>query len=403
MKILLVAHEFPYPSNHGGKVDIWNRMQAFKSIGAEIFLVTWDRVTKKDITTDEDIAVVKRVVSNMILFPAVKGLARILGLFRFPSDVSSRLLKSANYNRVLHAAKEFKPDFVFIDGLFAGTTGIRLAKDLSIPCGLRSHNIEHLYMYGLLKKATGLKEKLGKFAANLHLKKYEYRTLSSVNSFFDISLDDLAFWHSEGLTNGVWLPPIYCDNNSIAETDTEQYDIGFIGNLYTSNNLEGLNWFINLVLPIICEKIPNVKFLIMGANPSEAFVRICDLNKNITLISNPKNPEIYLKNTTVLINPVQFGSGVNIKTIDMIFRDSQIVSTSVGIKGLPKEISEVFFIANNPNEFADSTIDILKHGAKKSSQKREQFRTIFHPRSVKKIFDTLFDQSYTANKVYSDS
>jgi len=393
MKILLVAHEFPYPSNHGGKVDIWNRMQAFKSVGAEIFLVTWDRVTKKDITTHEDITVVKRVASDVILFPAAKGLSRILGLFRFPSDVSSRLLKSADYNMVLHAAKEFKPDFVFIDGLFAGTTGIRLAKDLNIPCGLRSHNIEHLYMYGLLKKATGFKEKLGKFAANLHLKTYEYKTLSTVDNFFDISLDDLAFWQSKGLTNGVWLPPIYCDNNATAATETEQYDVGFIGNLYTSNNLEGLNWFINLVLPIISDKIPTIKVLIMGANPSDDFVRICELNKNITLISNPKKPEIYLKNTTVLINPIQFGSGVNIKTIDMIFRDSQIVTTSIGIKGLPEEISEVFFIANNPNEFADSTIDILKNGAKKNSKKREQFRKIFHPNSVKKIFDTLFDQS----------
>ena len=41
MRILLVAHEVPYPPVHGGRMDTWNRIVALSRVGVSIDLVRW--------------------------------------------------------------------------------------------------------------------------------------------------------------------------------------------------------------------------------------------------------------------------------------------------------------------------------------------------------------------------
>lgn len=389
MKIIIIANEFPYPPNHGGRVDIWNRISAFKKAGHTISLITWQEIRKGDIPSKQQIKVVSQVVNSLFLLGIARNWERVMSLLRYPSLVGARFVKKKQYQDILEETRNFAPDFIFVDGVYGALLGLQLKKDLSIPIGVRLHNIESSYMQGQLLLAKKLKDKLSLMAACLHLKSYEETIIAKCDAFFDISLDDLIYWNNKGFKHGHWLPIISMKNKSDIKPNKFDYDVGFLGNLNTPNNVEGLKWFINSVLPLLLIQQSNLKILLLGSEPSNEIIELCNSFKSIELIANPENPDLFLDKVNVLINPVQFGSGVNVKSVEMLMRNNEVVTTSIGIKGMPKEISDVFFIADTPEQFSDSISNILLHNYRKDMRLRHEMREIFKEKSIEIVIEIM--------------
>ena len=83
-KILLEAGYFPYPANHGGKVDVWNRILGLHQLGFTIDLLFTDTL---DITENE-LLFVKKYVNK--LFPTQRKNRVIDLLKKKPLQVLSR-------------------------------------------------------------------------------------------------------------------------------------------------------------------------------------------------------------------------------------------------------------------------------------------------------------------------
>lgn len=398
MKILLFANEFPYPPNHGGKSDIWNKIIAFKSLGYSVLLVTWFEVVKNDIPNDESIEVVREVVDELVMFPIRRDYIRIINLLKMPSLVAARILSNADLQFCERRAKSFMPDIVFVDGIYAGDNGLRFARMLNIPLGVRLHNVEHAYMNGQYKLAKTFKQKMVIGLALLHLKRYEEAIIKSSNAFFDISLADLKLWQAKGYGHGSWLPPVVPSSRSIlGDSPSFLYDICFLGNLNTPNNVNGLVWFIKDVLPLLKNEDHEVTMLIMGSMPSQEILDLCKTNTNIVLIANPIRPEIYLERSHILINPVNFSSGVNIKAVDMLFTDKPVVTTSHGLKGLPDIIKEAFCVADNASEFAHAINSNAQEQLSGHVNVRLKLRKMFYYSNVKIVKDTLCKSGIPSN------
>ena len=140
-----------------------------------------------------------------------------------------------------------------------------------------------------------------------------------------------------------------------------KYDIGYIGNLYNPNNVYSLKWFLEKIFPIVKNEIPNLQMVIAGSKPSKQFLTYCSKFTGLTIISNPKSVNEYYKGSKVLINPTLFGSGVNIKSIEMLHFDKHVVCTNQAIAGLPEKFREVFHVSEEPEKFAKIIINILKN------------------------------------------
>ncbi len=389
MKIVLVAQEFPFPPNHGGRVDTWNRIKALKKHGAEIFFVTWVGVVKNDFPSELEISEVKKYTNHLKIFKIRRDFKRALALLKSPSLIAARSLNSSERESLLLELKIFNPQMILADGLYASEIGLWLKKALNLKLGIRSHNIEHFYMRGQFKLANNFNNKLSILLALLHLRRFEYKSLSSADYVFDISINDLNFWKNEGLTNGIWLGPTRMHTDNKLECSfSEEVDIAFFGNLNTPNNKEAIKWFLSKVLPII--NSDDLKILVMGSNPSLDIKKMLKDYSNILLVENPIEPQFYLEKVKVLINPVQFGSGVNIKSVDMLFQNCHVVSTSIGVQGLPSEISDIFEIADNEFDFADKILKCLSTPIDFSRKDRkENLRKMFEESNVKVILDVL--------------
>jgi glycosyltransferase involved in cell wall biosynthesis len=126
------------------------------------------------------------------------------------------------------------------------------------------------------------------------------------------------------------------------------YDVVFSGNLHNSNNLEGLDWLAEKVVPLLHAK-PRVVFA--GSDPIPALRQIAAKIK-ATIVANPPDMATVRSSATVLVNPTQRSSGVNLKTIEMLASGRPIVCTTAAMRGIPKSIQNFARVADSAADFA---------------------------------------------------
>jgi polysaccharide biosynthesis protein PslH len=366
MKITLVCHEIPYPPIHGGRIDMWRRIKAFAAQGVELQIIAWWFSTQP---TPAEITEIQKYAQKVDLIQIERTwlarIGRIGDLRRYPLEVTARIVKGHNLDRLKTEVANFAPDLIFLDGIHGGVIAETLHQCLHVPIITRSHNIEHLYYQRILKSAVGFKQKLKRYLSVMHLEQYERDLLAKSAVFYDISTDDLKFWQSAGFNHGRLLSPLIEPiNDSDKLSDrlnkvNQIYDLVFLGNLSLENNVAGVIWFITEVLPIVRTQLPEVRVLIAGLNPVADIHQICTNHQNVTLLANPASAAAIYQSGRVLINPILTGSGVKIKSIEMLGYNKPIVSTLEGVSGLPDAVKPYFKIADDARSFALLTITAL--------------------------------------------
>lgn len=365
LSIVVVAQEFPYPPNHGGRADVWRRLRAFKALGARVALVCWyeDGVNTPSAS---EIAAVNTVVDSLVAVPKKGGGRRALvRLGRIacgtPSHAAARVMDDHVFTAAMSQIEAFGPNAVWLDSPYGGVFATRLCKQMRLPMFYRSHNIEHTYFLGQASAANSIRDKLAWYLACVNLKSFEKRMYGRAVVSFDISADDLLFWKAEGLSNGAWLPPlpeVALEQSLVTAHALEARELAFLGNLHTPNNVRGLVWFVKEVLPIIQTTRPQTIFTIAGSRPNDIIRQLAN-NPAIQLVENVANVPEFLESSRVLVNPVLTGSGVNVKTLDMLMTDRPIVSTSQGVTGVTAEIRALCSVAASPEEFATKVLAAL--------------------------------------------
>lgn len=157
---------------------------------------------------------------------------------------------------------------------------------------------------------------------------------------------------------------------------------GFIG---TANdpNLFAVKWLTEKVLPLIHKMEPEYKCVIAG--------RICGQipdNKYYTKMGRLEHLQEYYDQISIAINPMQNGTGLNIKGIEALSYGKPLVSTAIGAKGLA-DAAGAMIVCENEQQFAEQIIYLMHHEQKRVSMSEEAEKFIY--RYNKKNKDALLE------------
>ena len=368
MKITFIANEMPYPPNHGGRVDIWRRIKGMHKAGVRLQFIAWQGSNPENRAKREDIEELGKYVDEVHLINIDRSwLGRALRLpylLRYPSLAATMTAASRQKRDLSDLVRLYGPSAVWLESIYGAALAQKITDKHKIPLYVRSHNIEHQYMRRLASLATDGQERIALRLNMLHLESLERRLLRRARRFYDCSYDDLLWWQSQGYDNGIFLPQTIVpeeDFSASAEPpfQPDKFDIAFMGNLHSPNNVEGLLWFLQQVVPKVLQARPEASILIAGSRPKDEIRVACARHRQITLLPNPANStDIYLAGK-VLVNPVLSGSGVMVKSIEMLFFDGFLVGTRQSIYGIPPAAKACFAATDDAGQFADYILDFL--------------------------------------------
>jgi len=162
-----------------------------------------------------------------------------------------------------------------------------------------------------------------------------------------------------GLTNAICIPNLpfaFYNNHNIIKNNNHsnaKLRIGFIGKLSYEANYEGLYHFLqNVWQPLLTENLP-LEFVIAGSgNLPIKIQNIISANSNIIFLGYIDEVEKFWNEIDVLVVPIKFGAGSNIKIAEGLMYGKKIIATKFSTKGFENFVEKKLIeIANNQSEW----------------------------------------------------
>lgn len=135
-------------------------------------------------------------------------------------------------------------------------------------------------------------------------------------------------------------------------------EIVFVGNFAHAPNVDGIHWFLTEVFPLIQAEIPQAKIIVVGKNPPSTVTSLASDNVDIAGFVKDLGP--VHQRTRVSIAPLRFGAGVKGKVGDAWTHGLPVVMTSIAAEGMGAENDVNSFVVDEPNEFADAVIRLIR-------------------------------------------
>lgn len=363
MKILVVAPDFPYPPNHGGRVDIWERIKKLHAFGAQVDLV----YTGYDDEQAEHLAEVSRFVQQIIPVKRLKDIFYLLKLR--PYQVASRKnLRSVQlqqqYDYII-LESEYVIDFTLND-----TGNAKLA--------LRVHNDEVSYYQSLFSSSKSVVKKLYYYLEAQLFKCNKKRYFERVNFALYISPEEMEKNSDLQYGQAYYYPPDLSFTN-FKTVRPENQRVLFVGNLFTANNIDGLIWYIEHVHDQVAAQFPEYELVVAGNTKGQDIQHIVNKARILFYDSPASLDEIYAQ-AAVFINPMLYGAGVKLKTLNAVAEGLPVVSTTVGTEGTGLNHAQHCLIADTAESFAHHIGSLLQDpqlGSRLTTQAQDFLRQNF--------------------------
>jgi glycosyltransferase involved in cell wall biosynthesis len=126
-----------------------------------------------------------------------------------------------------------------------------------------------------------------------------------------------------------------------------------------SNNDAAL-WFAHEVWPLVRRAHPDVQLHLVGLGVGKEIEHLASLDQRIVVVGAVDDLRPYREKARIFINPMRLGSGLRIKVLEAMASGLPVVSTSLGIAGIPAQNGVNCFVADTPELTAES-IEWLLH------------------------------------------
>lgn len=348
-RILWVTPDFPFPPNHGGRMDIFQRIASVPRDEYEIDLVA----TVKAAPTAEDLAQARQHVAHVTVVPRDRRVAPMLR--GIPYQAASRLALrdlplSGSYDLVVLESEYVAP---LLSNPHLKATGVVL----------RVHNNEQRYYAELAASTRSLPRKLYYAVESRLFAGYSPRVKRAVRELWHISSEEVVADGRHHLA--LHVPPCYRQRfhaGEHASAVADSHSVLFVGSLFMPNNLQGLQWYLAQVHPRLIAADPAYDLIVAGncLGVPDAPLEVIERTPRVTLQRSPPSLDELYRRSAVFINPMLHGAGVKLKTLNAIEQGISVVATPTGAEGLGLRPDIDLAVAQDPIAFADAVLRLLK-------------------------------------------
>ncbi|MDR3594813.1 glycosyltransferase [Clostridium sp.] len=146
-------------------------------------------------------------------------------------------------------------------------------------------------------------------------------------------------------------------SEKVYETKKKEY-IVFLGNMYVAHNKDAVRAFLNNIFPEIINKIPNVKFRIVGKCPDEFRKELFNYN-NVEITGEVEDVRPHVQECTIAVAPLTYGSGIKTKILETMAMGIPVITNYIGAEGINAINNRDIFICNDNKEFSSKVAELL--------------------------------------------
>lgn len=356
MKILQLTKKFPFPLKDGESIAVDSLSKALVEQGCEIHLLAMN-TTKHYVEVADIRSLIPQYtsVTTSNVNNSIKIIDALANLFSSQSYHISRFDYQDFRDKLADLLLSTKFDMVLMESIYLAPYIDDIRAVANMPVVMRAHNVEHEIWDRVADQTDSLlKRRYLKLLVN-RLRTYELAQLSKIDGLIAFTQRDLQFFEQHGFSNSGLVAPIGIPTEKYSAKDKKgPLSIGFIGSLDWMPNIEGLQWFISKVWPLVLGHYPEVKLHIAGRNPNKSILDMT--SQSVIVHGEVPDAKEFVASHAISIVPLLSGGGMRVKILEAMALSRAIVSTKVGAEGID---SDSIQIADDPRAFADALLHLL--------------------------------------------
>ena len=127
----------------------------------------------------------------------------------------------------------------------------------------------------------------------------------------------------------------------------------FIGAMDYWPNVDAAMHFVRSILPLVRERIADVRFFIVGSNPSPD-VSALAWGRKVVVTGRVADVRPYAAHARAIVAPLRIARGVQNKVLEGMAMGRPVVATTKALAGITAEVNRDVFRADTPGEFANA-------------------------------------------------
>jgi len=359
MKILFVTPYLPYPNvPYAGEITVLNLLTELTSRGHDIYLISGLREAKDKKYLDQVNSFCTVLETIEIPSKKMDWLKALIqwGLRGFREGVSFRRKVAKSVKK---HSKKINFDIIQIEHTeiaeyiekVSNVPMVVDAVDVLVKPALRKYKLEKQVIKKIINfikyKSTERKEVL------------IYRKFNKVytRSLFD---KKIILGNHDKLDISIF--PTYVRLTEFADPNVnrEPNTLLFLGAMDRDVNINAVQYFYGNIFPLIKQKIPDVKFYVVGNNPPPTIKHLSERDKNVVVTGFVEDIRSFYFKASVFVAPLFVGGGVIVKILDAMAAGLPVVTTSIGNEGIEAVPDRDIEIADEPKAFAEKILLLLQ-------------------------------------------
>ena len=124
-------------------------------------------------------------------------------------------------------------------------------------------------------------------------------------------------------------------------------------------NVDGARWFCDEVLPLIQQAVPHANLVICGRNPTRVVTRLAD-RRGVRVTGEVADVRPCLDAAEICVVPLRIARGIQNKILEGMAMGLPCVASRAACQGLTIEAGSGVLAADDPRQFADHAIRLLR-------------------------------------------
>jgi glycosyltransferase involved in cell wall biosynthesis len=264
LRLHVISFNIPYPPNYGGVMEVYYKLKALYEEGVKIHLHCFEYGRNES-------PELNKICETVNYYHRDHSLRDFTSLT--PYIVKTRRSEALVDNLM----KDDAP--ILFEGLHTCyyLSDERLKNRLKL---VRMHNVESDYYHDLGVSESKLARKFYFYTEAIKLRFFE-KILSNADCVLAISPAD--YEHLKDKYKRVEYLPSFHPNERVNSIAGKGDFVLYHGNLSVNENNQAAVWLVSKVF----SKLPDVKFIVAGSQPSETLKKLVDKQSNIELIESP--------------------------------------------------------------------------------------------------------------------
>ncbi len=398
MNILYICHRFPYPPKRGGKIRPFNMIRHLGEQGHQVTVCSLARSAQEaeeaqgiaphcagfELAQVSDRVQTLRMVARLPLITPSS-----MGYFYSP-DLQARITK-------LLASRRWDLIFVHCSSVAQYVAHVQDVPkildfgDMDSQKWLEYANYKFFplslgYRLEGAKMEAAEKRLARRFDLCTATTRAEWETLEAYGTGAKTD------WFPNGVDAGFFSP---VDEPYDADT------ISFIGRMDYYPNQECMARFCAQTWPLLRQRRPAMKLLIVGADPSPAMVKLGEL-PGVTVTGSVPDVRPFIRSSAAMVAPLAIARGTQNKILEAMAMGVPVVTSSIAAGGVDAEAGAHLLVADTPQETADALLRLVEQPAERARLAQAgRARMLSHhawPHSMARL-DGIIERCITTFKV----